>query len=83
MFFAKLRERIGFINEWLSQGINVFTGGYPDEMFSARAFRTKNWTLFFIDLVFGQGHCEEMYKYEWSRKSQHPHYNQENRPSDI
>lgn len=64
----------GRILEAISQLINALTGGYPDEMLSARAYREQTWYMPWIDKLFGKDHCLKMYEYEWTRKSQHPHY---------
>lgn len=69
-----MKQYVGNVKEAISQLLNTVLGGYPDEMFSARCFRTQSRLLPFVDLIFGVGHCKRMYKYEWARKSQHPHY---------
>ena len=68
-------KRIGNILEAISQLANAVLGGYPDEMLSARAWRTQAWYMLPLDLILGKDHCKKMYDYEWSRKSKHPHYN--------
>lgn len=62
------------IKEALSQLINAATGGYPDEMLSARAHRTEASFEILLDSLFGWEHCKRMYEHEFTRKSHHPHY---------
>lgn len=69
-----MSQYIGSIKEALSQLLNAVLGGYPDEMLSARAHRVNAWYETPINAVLGSRHCHEMYEYEWTRKSQHPHY---------
>jgi hypothetical protein len=64
----------GYVLEAVSQLLNAVLGGYPDEMLSARIYRTKHWSESWFDFLLGKDHCKNMYKYEWTRKSQHPHY---------
>lgn len=47
--------------EWLSQLLNMCTGGDPDESFSARAARTGSKWEQRIDRVLGAGHCVRVY----------------------
>ena len=66
---------IGRVKESISQLANAITGGYSDEMLSARAHRTKNKPLITIlDAVFGHAHCQTMHDWEFARKGQHPYY---------
>lgn len=74
-----MNDYIGNVKEAFSQLINAVTGGYPDEMLSARAYRTDAWFRSWIDAVLGSGHCEEMFRHEFTRKSQHPYYRLRNR----
>ena len=60
------------VKESLSQVANALTGGYPDEMLSARAHREKRWIEKPLDFVFGSGHCEKMLKHERESRGQHP-----------
>lgn len=57
--------------EALSQLLNVVAfNGESDEMLSSRAYRMKWGTMqWWLDLVFGRGHCKE--SFEWERL----HYN--------
>lgn len=65
----------GQVNEAISQLLNAITGGYSEEMLSARAHRVNNKPLSAIlDAVFGADHCRKMHDYEFTRKSQHPYY---------
>ena len=57
---------------WLTQGLNVFLGGNPDEATSSRAYRLRHrpfWGAFrkVIDLLFGEDHCEYAYYAEKRR----------------
>ena len=70
----RLSEIVGNVKEATSQLINAATGGYPDEMLSARAWRTQTWFRKPLDWLLGKDHCQRMYEWEWTRKSQHPHY---------
>ena len=69
------KEYIGNLKESISQLFNAILAGYPDEMLSARLFRTNSRFTCLLDFFFGKNHCEKMYNYEYTRKSQHPHYN--------
>ena len=58
---------------WLSQTVNVFLGGMPDEMLSARAYRCRdNWfwgiARVVLDIAFfwQTDHCKQCY--EWERQ---------------
>lgn len=52
-----------------SQLINVVIfNGHEDEMVSSRSHREK-WQLeWWLDLVFGAGHCKESYEWELIRR---------------
>ena len=65
---------LGNLKEAVSQLINCLLGGYPDEMLSARAWRVQAWYRKPLDMLLGEDHCRKMYEYEFTRKSQHPHY---------
>jgi hypothetical protein len=70
-----MKQYIGGILEACSQFVNAMLGGYSDEMLSARAWRVQCvWLVAVLDIVLGHGHCERMYRWEFERKSQHPHY---------
>ena len=69
-----MKQYRGFVLEAISQLLNVLTGGYPDEMLSARSYRDNSWMRWVLDTFLGEDHCKKMYEYEWTRKSQHPHY---------
>lgn len=45
--------------------VNALLGGKRYEMLSSRAYRCE-WTtmIAILDLVFGEGHCEECYEFE-------------------
>lgn len=78
---SKADTYIGNVKEAISQFVNAATGGYADEMLSARCYRTHNWLETPLNCVFGRDHCKLMYQCEWHRKGQHPHYSR--CPEDI
>jgi hypothetical protein len=70
---------INRINVWISQTVNVMTGGLPDELLCSRMWRKKQAgdqigivmvaildTMFFFDPV--PSHCEDSYKAEVERR---------------
>jgi len=47
----------------ISQVCNViFFNGHPDESISARSHRTKSVAEWYIDGIFGKGHCKKAYE---------------------
>lgn len=75
------RHRFSQVLEACSQLINALTGGYADEMLSARLHRqryspTINFFRQCINHIFfwEPDHCARAYQCEWQRKGQHPHY---------
>lgn len=61
---------------WLDQGLNVLTGGYADEVLSARLYRNRHrswWWAFWhaaVNLLFfwQDEHCRQSYLSEMARR---------------
>jgi hypothetical protein len=54
---------------WVTQGLNTFLGGNPDEATSSRCWRLRYKPFWkhlrrLIDKLFGEGHCEAAYEAE-------------------
>lgn len=76
-----MKNYLSQLLEACSQLVNALTGGYADEMLSARLHRQRhNPTINFLrqcinQIFFWQSdHCAQAYQCEWQRKGQHPHY---------
>lgn len=63
----------------ISQFTNVIMGGNPNELLSARAYRTKNKILMFIinRAFFDKDHCKKAYIFELNN-DQLPEYKDKN-----